>query len=236
MSDRHLGALRVLACASRTRIFQLLQSDGGAMPVEDVALGVGLHVNTTREHLDRLVASGFVEREAEHRTTRGRPRIFYRSVGNAAVAAVDARAREQLVRLLLDGYGKSMKSPAASAEQAGAAWAGQLGCPGAASSADEAADLDEQIGALRRHFEDLGFEPEIDMDALELHLRHCPFEDVARERRDVVCGAHVGLARGVLVRHEGPLAVDRMEPLVEPQHCVLHLSLTGRELEPAAAV
>lgn len=194
------------------------------MPVEEVALGIGLHVNTAREHLDRLVASGFVEREAEHRTTRGRPRILYRSVGSAAVAAVDARAREQLVRLLLDGYGKSMESPSVAAEQAGEAWAGQLGCPGASSSADEAADLEEQLAALRRHFEELGFEPEFDMETLELHLRHCPFEDVARERRDVVCGAHVGLARGVLIRHEGPLGVDRMEPLVEPQHCVLHLT------------
>ena len=224
MSDRHLGALRVLACASRTRIYQLLQNDGGAMPVEDVALGVGLHVNTAREHLDRLVASGFIEREAEHRTTRGRPRILYRSVGSAAVAAVDARAREQLVRLLLDGYGKAMESPGRAAEEAGEAWAGELGCPGASSSDDDAADLEDQLGALRRHFEDLGFEPEFDMDTLELHLRHCPFEDVARDRRDVVCGAHAGLARGVLTRHEGPLSVDRLEPLVESQHCVLHLT------------
>lgn len=224
MTDRHLGALRVLACASRTRIFQLLQAHGGAVPVEEVAAGVGLHVNTAREHLDRLVASGFVEREAEHRTTRGRPRIFYRSVGSAAVAAVDGRAREQLVRLLLDGYGKALESPGDAAEQAGAEWAAQLGCPGAEASADEAADLTEQLSALRRHFEDLGFEPEFDSDALELHLRHCPFEDVARERREVVCGAHVGLARGVLTRHAGPLRVDRMEPLVEPQHCVLHLA------------
>ena len=235
MSERHLGALRVLACASRTRIFQLLQADGGAMPVEDVALGVGLHVNTAREHLDRLVASGFVEREAEHRTTRGRPRIFYRSVGSAAVAAVDARSREQLVRILLDGYGKSMKSPGVTAEEAGEAWASQLGCPGAASSEDEAADMVEQIAALRRHFDELGFEADLDLDALEVHMRHCPFEGVAGLRREVVCGTHIGLTRGVLARHEGPLALDRIERPNGSGRCIMHLTRTGDGVTEAEA-
>lgn len=197
------------------------------MPVEDVALGVGLHVNTAREHLDRLVASGFVEREAENRTTRGRPRIFYRSVGNAAVAAVDARTREHLVRVLLDGYGKAMKSPGKNAEAAGESWASDLDCPGSPSSADESADLDVQIAALRRHFEDLGWEAEIDIDALEVHMRHCPFEGVASVRREVVCGTHVGLTRGVLTRHEGPLAFDRVERPADLEHCVMHLAWTG---------
>ena len=49
-----------------------------------------------------------------------------------------------------------------------------------------------------------------------------------------------GLARGVLVRHEGPLSVDRMEALVEPQHCILHLSmngaLAGAGVEPVGAL
>ncbi len=224
MSDRHLGALRVLACASRTRIYQLLQSDGGAMPVEEVALGVGLHVNTAREHLDRLVASGFVERETEHRTTRGRPRILYRSVGNAAVAAVDARTREHLVRVLLDGYGKAVKSPGGAAEEAGEAWASQLDCPGSRSSGDDHIDLETQVAALNRHFEDLGWEADIDLDALEVHMRHCPFASVAGERREVVCGTHVGLTRGVLARHEGPLGFDRVERPADLDHCVMHLT------------
>lgn len=224
MSDRHLGALRVLACASRTRIYQLLQNDGGALPVEEVAQGVGLHVNTAREHLDRLVASGFVERESEHRTTRGRPRILYRSVGSAAVAAVDARTRDHLVRVLLDGYGRPMESPGGTAEEAGQDWASELDCPGSASSADESADRDEQIAALRKHFEELGWESEIDVDALEVHMRHCPFEDVAGVRREVVCGTHIGLTRGVLARHEGPLAFDRVERPADAEHCTLHLT------------
>lgn len=206
------------------RIMRLLQERQGPVPVEEVAGGIGLHVNTTREHLDRLVASGFVVRSAEHRTTRGRPRMLYRSVDSAAAATVDSRARGHLVRLLLDGYGQPMESPAANAEVAGMNWATQLGCPGALASDDEAADIDEQIAALERHFEELGFEPEVERETLEVALHHCPFADVPSDRRSVVCGAHLGLTRGVLARHQGPLVVERLEPGPEHHNCVLHLA------------
>lgn len=219
-----MGALRVLACPSRTRIFQVLQDKEGFVPVDEIAGQVELHVNTTREHLDRLVASGFVEREVEHRTTRGRPRILYRAVSTTAVSTVDGRARGHLARVLLDGYGKELESPGASAELAGVAWASEFSCPGAQASADVEADMAGQVAALSGHFEELGFELEIDMAAMQIRLLRCPFADLARRRSDVVCRAHLGLAKGVLARHEGPLTVDRMEKLDDPHRCVLHLA------------
>lgn len=224
MGDHQLRALRVLACNSRMRIMRLLQEHQGPVPVEEVAAGVGLHVNTTREHLDRLVASGFVVRQPEHRTTRGRPRMLYRSVDSAAAATVDSRARGHLVRLLLDGYGQPMESPVVAAEAAGMTWAAQLGCPGTAASHDDAADAEEQIAALQRHLEDLGFDPEFERESMEMLLGHCPFADVPNERRGVVCGAHLGLVRGIVARHEGPLTVEKLVPRGDGAHCVVRLA------------
>ena len=224
MGDHQLRALRVLACNSRMRIMRLLQERQGPVPVEDVAVGVGLHVNTTREHLDRLVASGFVVRQPEHRTTRGRPRMLYRSVDSAASATVDSRARGHLVRLLLDGYGRPMESPVAEAELAGMEWAAELGCPGTVSVDNSDADAEEQISALMRHLEELGFDPELDRDSMQMSLSHCPFADVPSDRKNVVCASHLGLARGVLTRHQGPLVVDALEPRGTGDHCVLRLA------------
>jgi len=224
MGDHQLRALRVLACDSRMRIMQLLQDHQGLVPVEEIATGVGLHVNTTREHLDRLVAAGFVVRTPEHRTTRGRPRMLYRSVDSAAAAMLDSRARGHLVRLLLDGYGQPMESPVTTAELAGMNWATQLGCPGSVSTHDETKDIEEQLNALERHLEDLGFDPEVKRETLEVAIHHCPFADIATSRRGVVCGAHLGLARGVLARHEGPLVVERLVPGPERRNCVLRLA------------
>jgi predicted ArsR family transcriptional regulator len=67
-------------------------------------------------------------------------------------------------------------------------------------------------------------EPEGDADRLEVHLHRCPFLDLAHERPEVVCSVHLGLARGVLAQEGGPLTAEWLEPFVEPQHCVLHLS------------
>jgi len=237
MGDHQLRVMRVLACGSRMQILQLLQERQRPLPVDEIAAGVGLHVNTAREHLDRLVASGFVEREVEHRTTRGRPRMLYRSIDAAAVAAIDSKARAHLVSLLLDGYGKQMESPVSSAEMAGITWAAELGCPGSEPAGDDERDGREQFAALRRHLEELGFEPETIVEESELALHHCPFADIQGERRGVICGAHLGLARGILQRHQGPLAVDELVSRDHGDHCVLRLSRVptqaSSELAPA---
>lgn len=224
MGDHQLRVMRVLACGSRMQILQLLQERQRPLPVDEIAAGVGLHVNTAREHLDRLVASGFVEREVEHRTTRGRPRMLYRSIDAAAVAAIDSKARAHLVSLLLDGYGQPMESPVSQAEMAGVAWAAELGCPGSEAAGDPERDSREQFAALRRHLEELGFEPEVVEEESELALHHCPFADIQGERRGIVCGAHLGLVRGILQRHQGPLTVDEFRSRGKGDHCVLRLT------------
>lgn len=223
MGDHQLRVMRVLACGSRMQILQLLQERQRPMPVDEIAGGVSLHVNTTREHLDRLVASGFVERSVEHRTTRGRPRMLYRSIDAAAVAAIDSKARAHLVSLLLEGYGQPMESPATVAEGAGVAWAAELGCPGSGPTGDPEHDYDEQLAALQRHFEELGFEPEPLDGGEEIALHHCPFADIASDRRGVICGAHLGLARGILERHQGPLQVEDLVVREAGEHCLLRL-------------
>lgn len=203
---------------------RLLHSRQAPTTVEDVAEGVGLHINTTREHLDRLVTAGFVVRQPERRTTRGRPRMLYHSVDNAVVSTIDSRARAQLVRLLIEGYGRALPSPATTAEEAGRAWAAELGCPGTEATGDEAADVEGQIAALLRHLEDYGFDPEYEPESLDLALRHCPFADVPSHRRSVACSAHLGLARGMLSCHEGPLVVDSLDVKMDEELCVLRLA------------
>jgi predicted ArsR family transcriptional regulator len=202
------------------------------MTVEGLAATVDLHVNTVREHLDRLIAAGFVAREPETRCTRGRPRMLYSAVERVAPEASDDLAREHLARILMAGYGHAAESPAAAAESAGLDWAGMLPsqmdvpalvCP-VTGSQDQADVVSSQLTAIESYFETLGFEPEVDADDLVVHLHRCPFYALAIESTEVVCNVHLGLCRGVLARSGGPLVADRLDPFVGPQHCVLHLS------------
>lgn len=214
-----MAAHRVLSSPSRVEILHVLQGAEDALSAERVAAAVGLHLNTTREHLERLVAAGFLERQPEVRATRGRPRILYRVVDRDAGATLDERLRAHLLSVLAEGYGKHVDEPDVVAEGIGRAWAQGLGPAGAA----------DQLAALEMHLEDLGMRPEVQLDPLQIHLHRCPFEDLARQRSDVVCSVHLGVARGVLAHHEGPVVAERLEPFVGPQHCILHLARSSAD-------
>lgn len=226
-----LSAYRALSSASKVEILAVLQRSGHALPVAQVAADVGLHVNTAREHLDQLVASGFVERATEPRATRGRPRLVYRAIDRPAPASVHGAVRDRLTGLLVDGFGAAMDSPVAGAEAAGRSWAlehvaeagGRLPGPAADAASERSTAAGAQLAALERHLGDLGFAPTTDVASLQVHLHRCPFDDLARRRTEVVCAVHLGLARGVLACQGGPLVAERLDPFVEPHRCVLHL-------------
>lgn len=206
MVRRSVDAYRVLSSESRVAILRLLEDRGEPLPVEEVAEAVGLHVNTVREHLDRLVVAGFADRAPEIRHTRGRPRMLYRSTATEATTELDQRVRDQLMRVLLSGYPRPEEARAR-AEQAGEVWASHYPCETAGRDEGTRAS---QLAALHDHFRALGFEPAPDTDGLTLRLQHCPFADLRGQDGDLVCRVHLGLTRGMLARHEGPLAVDRI--------------------------
>lgn len=252
MVSRSVSAYRALASDKRVSMLHALQRSDSPLGVDELAAAVGLHVNTAREHLERLIDSGFVASEPELRTTRGRPRILYSAVERIAPATTDGWARDQLMRVLVAGYGRRLPSATGAAEDAGTVWGRSLtptrsavsvdreqrvsahavavrtdavgGATGSCTAVADAIAGLAQLAALEAHFDDLGFEPEGDADRLEVHLRRCPFLDLAHERPEIVCSVHLGLARGVLAQEGGPLTAEWLEPFVEPQHCVLHLN------------
>lgn len=237
MTARRVNAYRALASASRVTLLDALQQRDG-MTITELAEVSGLHTNTAREHLGRLIGAGFVTCEPEERHTRGRPRMLYRAVaGRETINAEaheqhtkDALARAELTRMLLAGFGSGTLEDAGKARELGEAAAQQhssfLGAPALtppAGTSDERCER-QQLDVLEDHFDQIGFEVDIDVPNLELHLRHCPFYDLARQRPEVVCRVHEGLAAGVLARVAGPLALEQIMPFVGPEHCIVHLN------------
>lgn len=226
MPVRRTPAARTLASGSRVDLLHLLQ-DGGEHTIGELAVATGLHENTTREHLQRLVSDGFAQRAPEHRTVRGRPRMVYRAV-SADDLRTDPRersrieesiARVALTRVLLEGYGRDVRSPASTARAAGREMAAHQDV----APAHDTEGADRQLDALEGHLERLGFDPELDRTQLAFHLYRCPFLDLARARPEVVCNVHLGLAQGVLDAVPGPVAARELLPFVGPEHCVLQL-------------
>ena len=207
---------QALASPSRVAILELLRARGEAVGVDEIARAIGLHINTAREHLDRLVAVGFVEREREHRTVRGRPKMLYRTVVEVPDGPATVRAR--LDAVLVAGYGQAADSPAEAARAAGRALVEGLPQMGG----EPQQDAPSQLGALVEHLHELGFDTEI--DGFDVHLHGCPLAHLAQTRSDVVCSAHLGMTSALADRLGGPLEVDRVEPFSGVSGaCVLHL-------------
>jgi predicted ArsR family transcriptional regulator len=207
MVRRSVDAYRVLSSESRVAILRLLEDRGTPLSVEAVAEEVGLHVNTVREHLDRLVMAGFASRAPEIRHTRGRPRMLYRSTAREATSELDQRVRDELMRVLLAGAHPRPERARERAEHAGEVWAAHYPCE---TAGRDQGTRESQLTALHDHFRALGFEPAPGTDGLTLRLQHCPFAELRDEDGDVVCRIHLGLTRGMLARHAGPLTVDRI--------------------------
>ncbi len=194
---------------SRVKILHLVQTRA-ERTIGELCEATGLHQNTVREHLQRLIEGGYVIAQAEHRTTRGRPRTLY----SAATGTPDA------------------SSPVLRDKVSAAARRGDLMrrmMPAAASELDEQAT--HQLDALVEHLEESGFEPLVDDAELTVELTPCPHAAGHPEDRPVLCAVHLGLMQGVLTEAGGPLSAACVRTPRSPEECTVQL----RFVPPPAA-
>ena len=212
----------------RAAILHMLRGSDRPLDVREVARRTGLHPNTARFHLEALVASGLAARETEDREAPGRPRIGYRAVTEGPGAPGGRRQYRLLSVMLASLIAGTMPEPAAAAEAAGREWGAYLAekpPPFQRLSAEEA------VAKLTGIMRELGFEPHAAAAAAaegdgqyRLELRQCPFLEVAREHRDVICSLHLGLMRGAFDLMRAPVTADGLEPFAEPGLCVARLT------------
>ncbi|HET8600223.1 MAG TPA: helix-turn-helix domain-containing protein [Segeticoccus sp.] len=213
--------------ASRARALEVLQDAGQPLGVQEVAELMDLHPNTARVHLDALVGAGLATRDREERDTPGRPRTVYAAApGEAPLGQRNYRLLSEILTSLLAA---SLPQPGRASLEAGRAWGRYLSQrPVPFQQVDTEETVDQLLGVLS----EIGFDPERDDQPDDQHddtgqrirLRHCPFREVAKEHRDVVCAIHLGLMQGALSEMESPLTADRLDPFVEPALCVAHLA------------
>lgn len=190
---------------SRVRILHLVQTRA-ERTIGEICEDTGLHPNTVREHLQRLIEGGYVIQSTEHRTTRGRPRTLY----SAATGAPDA------------------SSPVARDKVAEAARRGDMM---RRILAEDGSDLGQeatyQLDALIEHLEESGFEPVIDENALTVELSPCPHAASTPQHRPMLCQVHLGLMQGVLTQAGGPLSADCVRAASLPEECTVQLRLVA---------
>ncbi|WP_337001886.1 MULTISPECIES: helix-turn-helix transcriptional regulator [unclassified Microbacterium] len=199
---------------SRVQILHLLFEAGsektrGELSIGELCEATGLHPNTVREHLQRLIEGGYVIPSIEHRTTRGRPRTLY-SAATGVPGASSPVARDK----------------AKAAARRGDLMRSML--PDAAT--DLGREATYQLDALVEHLEESGFEPVFDDQRLTVDLSPCPHAAGRPEDRPLLCRVHLELMQGVLNEAGGPLEAECVRDAVLPSDCTVQLRDTTAQL------
>ncbi|OBB85571.1 transcriptional regulator [Mycobacterium colombiense] len=209
----------------RRAVMRLLRAQADPMSIAGIAAVLRVHPNTVRFHLDGLVADGQVENVELDRKGPGRPPLMFRAVRQMDRGG--PRHYRLLAEILATAFATE-RDPGPKALAAGRAWGQKMDAelhpvPDGADGAEEA------IAHLIDVLDELGFAPErrVSNGEQQVGLRHCPFLELAENASSVVCPVHLGLMQGAMETWGAPVSVDRLDPFVEPDLCLAHLTLQG---------
>lgn len=211
----------------RADVLRAITGAREGLGVRALAEATGLHDNTVRFHLERLVAEGLVERRQGTSPGPGRPPLVFVARPDREGAGHDNY--ELIARALATQLGAG-EDAVATAEAAGRAWGTSHAGGGEAQRVAEGpattGGWEEGLDELARVMDRCGFAPEVTEEptGATVRVHHCPFGSLAREDRTVPCAVHLGLMRGVAEAAGGGVRVEGLEPFVAPSLCLAHLS------------
>jgi predicted ArsR family transcriptional regulator len=191
------AGLAALADPLRRRLYRYVVRSVEPVGREAVAQAVGVPVHTAKFHLDRMVDDGLLDVEFRRLSGRtgpgaGRPAKLYRRSDREFAVTLPERHYDLLSRILAES---------------------------AAASVDRRVPVDEVVSEVaRRHGEEFGatraeaaggpplerladalgdggYEPRLDEDRMV--LENCPFDSVAQDHTELVCGMNLEFVRGV---------------------------------------
>lgn len=216
----------------RDVVLQLLRASPEPRGIASIAEELAVHPNTVRFHIGALLSAGRVEQVVGEHAGRGRPPVLFRP---ARRMDPDGPTNYRLLAGVLADYLARQPDAARVAIELGRSAGPALVVP---SGERRAPTKTRAVADLVEMLADLGFAPDpIDGPRTrEIRLRHCPFQNLAEQRGEVVCAVHLGLMQGALTAMRAPVTVDRLDPFVEPDLCVAHMeSATSRRKEEPCA-
>ena len=184
------AASTALAQPTRAQIFEMLVERRRGVRIEELAERLGLHPSAVRQHLDRLLAAGLVERTPVS-AGRGRPHFEWSVAPGAEPGNAPPTGYGDLSAWLTELTG-SGTAAVRRAEKAGRRIGRGIAPCGAESGAAET--FESALAAL-------GFGPELHArhgERASYRLGNCPYRKAVEQNPEVVCALHRGLTEGLL--------------------------------------
>jgi predicted ArsR family transcriptional regulator len=203
--ERALGALKDL---TRRDILLRFYADRKQRSVEDVARDAGIHRSVAFEHLERLVALGYLDVE-RRRGLPGKPAKIYRLTGGPVQISHPMRRYDVLAEALARAFSGLGDIGSHAVRRAGRSYGAELARPGVKSVLDA---LEPMI--------ELGAEYEVKRGGM-VECTNCIFAEVCR-RAPVICRFHAGVIEGLL-EHTGPRLNVNALGFRDPDGCAFAL-------------
>jgi len=216
-AERDIGRLAAaLGDPTRRRIFFTVRAAGRDLTKDQVAAAVGIDRRLAGFHMDKLVEQGFLEAEFRRDGDRsgpgaGRPPKRYRVADAEVLLALPERHYELLATLLLRAAGQGGDGSSQDAlERVGYDFGYEVGrAEAAAGRAGPGASVSGAVQDVVRLLTRYGFAARSEGDS-GLRACACPFEELAFDDPERICGLDRAIWRGMLAAFapEATLMVD----------------------------
>jgi predicted ArsR family transcriptional regulator len=213
--DASVQAVAALEEPTRRRLYEYVAGRTEPVSRDDAAAALGIPRTTAAFHLDRLTDEGLLDTCYERRTGRtgpgaGRPAKLYHRSGREIEISLPERQYAIAGQLLATAIQDAETTGVTPREAVGR----------------RAREYGEALGrgardrdGLLRVLEATGFEPRPEPDGIA--LANCPFQRLAKDHPELVCGMNLQLVAGLLSNLETP---HRAELAPRDGHCCVRIA------------
>ena len=181
--DRAISALQD---PTRRRILLNFYMERGERTVDEVATELGVHRTVAHDHLERLVALGYLSTGQRRGERGGKPAKLYQLAGPQIDVTYPVRRFARLASLLAMGLGRQGSAGVQAAREAGRRYGTTL----IGRTAKSPEDVLHELAPLAADYI-------LASDDVIL-ARNCIFREACAEAPEVVCELHAGLLEGAL--------------------------------------
>lgn len=216
----HISGVAVLAEPVRRDLYLYVVSEPEPVSRDRASVGVGVARHTAKFHLDKLVQEGLLDTEFKRLSGRrgpgaGRPtKLYKRSARQVSVTLPERRydLAGQLMARAIDDCVHEGTAVVDALHAAAADLGGTLGDQvrehvGARPSRERL--VAAVCGTLAAH----GYEPR--RQGEDITLANCPFDALAREHTELVCGMNLALVGAVADRAGDGRLAARLDPAAD---------------------
>jgi predicted ArsR family transcriptional regulator len=228
---QQLAAIALLADELRQRLFRFVATQPGPVTRDEAAAAVGISRKLAAFHLDKLTAAGLLQATAPDPASRrpgpGRAPKAYQPTATEVAISIPQRRYDLLGEVLAQAI--VADGPASSARRAAHQLAHERGqALGARVRAERRLGRlgpERALTVIGELLAACGYQPARASARLQLVLRNCPFQQLARRAPELVCGLNQQFLAGLLagLRSRRVDAVLQPDAAADPARCCVLL-------------